>query len=48
MVDKVVTSHFLMMDGRKVEVFMNEKGQYYKKDANGKIIMLGAKDVALV
>ena len=37
-----------MKDGKKIEVFMNEKGQYYRKDANGKTILLNDTELAAI
>jgi hypothetical protein len=48
MVEKVITTNFIMKDGKKVEVFMNEKGQFYRKDANGKTILLNDTELAAI
>ena len=48
MVEKVITTNFIMKDGKKIEVFMNEKGQYYRKDANGKTILLNDTELAAI
>ena len=34
-----------MKDGVKIEVFVNEKGEYYQKDSSGKIVLLNASEV---
>ena len=45
MVEKEITKNFIMKDGKKVEVFKNEKGEFYEKDASGKIRILDKEEV---